>query len=250
VRIQSLARADAILNVIARAPEGRARLTQISEAAALNKNTTFSLLETLTALGYLVQDRSNREYSIGWRLFEFAKASQSDLDVTRLARAVMFEIHGQTSESVSLAIPLPLDALIVSTLEGTYGVRGARNQGRHVAYHAAAVGKVMLAFFREEDREAVLNRLSLTKLTKNSITSAPQLSKELAAVRRRGFALSMEEEEMGANAVATPVLSSLGEVLGGIAVWGPPSRLTRSRLIEVGAELASSCRKLMVSATS
>ena len=147
IRIQSLARANSILQAIARAPEGRARLTQISQTAGLNKNTTFSLLETLTALGYIVQDRNSREYTMGQRLFELAKAAKSELEVTRLGHAAMFELHGQTSESVSLAIPLSRDALIVSTMEGTYGVRGTRNQGRHVAYHASAAGKAMLAFF-------------------------------------------------------------------------------------------------------
>lgn len=246
VRIQSLARADTILQAIARSPDGRARLGYISKVTCLNKNTAFTLLETLIALQYALQDAVNREYSLGPRLFEFAQVAESKLNILTLARPPMLEIHGQTGESVSLAIPLPKDALLINTIEGTYGVRGARYQGRRVPYHAAAVGKVILAYLNAGDRERILLQSPLPKLTKNTITDLAQLAKEIKTIRRYGFALSIEEEEIGANAVAVPILTGLGEVLGAIAVWGPASRLNRSRLLLVGTNLILACGKLAV----
>jgi Transcriptional regulator len=43
VRIQSLARANGILEVVAAAPKGSASLTEVSQALGLNKTTVFNL---------------------------------------------------------------------------------------------------------------------------------------------------------------------------------------------------------------
>ena len=101
-----------------------------------------------------------------------------------------------------------------------------------------------MAYLSESDRERILLQSPLHKLTKNTITSRVQLAKEITTIRRRGFALSTEEEEIGANAVAAPILTRLGEVLGAIAVWGPASRLNREQLLQVGARLVLACRNL------
>ena len=81
-KIQSLSRADAIFAAIAAAPDGRIRLSELSEKLGLHKNSAFSLLETLQALGYVDQIQS-RQYMLGHRLFELARLSEADLDIVQ-----------------------------------------------------------------------------------------------------------------------------------------------------------------------
>ena len=57
VRIQSLARANGILEAVAAAPKGSASLTEISQALGLNKTTVFNLAASLVALGFLERGR-------------------------------------------------------------------------------------------------------------------------------------------------------------------------------------------------
>ena len=60
-RIQALARASAIIDVIAAGGEEGVGLSEISKATALNKTTAFNLLATLVTLRFIDQDRHSRQ---------------------------------------------------------------------------------------------------------------------------------------------------------------------------------------------
>jgi DNA-binding IclR family transcriptional regulator len=133
---------------------------------------------------------------------------------------------------------------VVSTVEGTYAVRGSRFQGQNAPYHASALGKAILAFQSDEDRALILQRLKLERFTSRTIVTADQLDEECGRIRDLGFAVSAAEEEIGASAVASPVFSRGGMVIGSLAIWGPSARLTRQRLAEHGQKLAKECQGL------
>ncbi len=95
----------------------------------------------------------------------------------------------------------------------------------------------MLAFLPASERDALLAMGELERLTSKTLTSKQTLVRQLEDVAKRGYALSLEEEELGANAVAVPLFSRMREVVGGLAIWGPAPRLTRDRLEGIGARL-------------
>ena len=243
-RIQSLERMDSILDVIAHAPEGGVRLTDISAKTGLHKNTVFSLLKTMVALGYCDHLRASQTYRIGRRTFELARNAERNLDIVTVVRPLMLRLVWQFRESLSLAIPANDCCLVVSTVEGTYGVRGSRFQGQYAPYHASALGKAILAFQSDEDRGAVIGRLRLERYTSRTLVTVAELEAECLHIRERGHAFSVAEEEIGASAVAAPVFSRGGLVLGSLAIWGPSARLTRQRLADYGQRLAAECRKV------
>src|SRR3954447_12483612 len=91
LRIQSLERADAILAAIAHSPDGCARLIDIAAGTGLHKNTVFSLLQTLVALGYCERSKE-RAYRIGRRTFELARVAERNIDLVTLVRPVMLRL--------------------------------------------------------------------------------------------------------------------------------------------------------------
>lgn len=50
-----------------------------------------------------------------------------------------------------------------------------------------------------------------------------------------GYAVDNEEHEVGVKCVASPIISYSNEVLGAVSISGPTSRITESRLEELGA---------------
>ena len=216
-------------------------LTRRAGRCGLHKNTVFSLLKTLVALGYCDHARDTQTYRIGRRTFELARNAERNLDIVTLVRPLMLRLVWQFRESLSLAIPGNDSCLVVSTVEGTYGVRGSRFQGQYAPYHASALGKAILAFQPDEDRATIIQRLKLERFTSRTIVTPAQLNEECVGIRARTFALSVAEEEIGASAVAAPVFSQGGLVIGSLAIWGPSARLTRQRLAEHGQKLAGEC---------
>ena len=51
------------------------------------------------------------------------------------------------------------------------------------------------------------------------------MQQDLAAVRDRGYALAVEEQEIGLVAIAAPVRSLDGEVIAAVIVSGPTFRI-------------------------
>ena len=243
-RIQSLERMDAILSVIAHADDAGIRLTDIALQCQLHKNTVFSLLKTLVALGYCDHARETQTYRIGRRTFELARNAERNLEIVTLVRPLMLRLVWKFRESLSLAVPGIDSCLVVSTVEGTYAVRGSRFQGQHAPYHASALGKAILAFQSDEDRDTIMQRLKLERFTSRTILTSEQLCQECQQIREHAFATSVAEEEIGASAVATPVFSRGGLVIGSLAIWGPSARLTRQRLAEYGQKLVKECNDI------
>ena len=158
-RIQSLERMDAILGAIAAAPDGAARLSEVAAETGLHKNTVFSLLRTLLALGYCEQSRQSGAYRIGQRSFELARMAERNFDIVRVVRPLMRRLALQYRESLSLAVPAHEGCIVVATVEGTFAVRGSRFQGQVAPWHASALGKAVLAWLPEEERAPILEGL-------------------------------------------------------------------------------------------
>jgi len=104
------------LATIAAAPDGRIRLSELSEKLGLHKNTAFSLLETLGALGYVDQIQS-REYMLGHRLFELARLSEADerLRAASVAAPVTVAAAPVAAKDVTGSVAPPATAVAAAT---------------------------------------------------------------------------------------------------------------------------------------
>lgn len=109
-------------------------------------------------------------------------------------------------------------------------LRMASRIGMRNHAHSCAVGKVLLAFLSDRERDKIIATKGLPKLTKNTIVDGDQLKKHLAHVRAGGYAVDGEENEEGIRCVAAPVRDDRGEVVAGISISGPSVRMTRQRI--------------------
>src|SRR6516225_11440985 len=69
--VQSLGRAFAILEAVARHREGIG-LAELSKLVGLHNSTTFHLAKTMVSLGYIRQERDSKRYRVGRPLFALA----------------------------------------------------------------------------------------------------------------------------------------------------------------------------------
>ncbi len=247
VRIQALARASAIIDVIATGDETGVGLTTISKATSLNKTTAFNLLASLAALGFVEQDAHSRQYRLGLRCLELGRQVQQRLQVSHLARPVLVDLCRKTNETVNLGIPGMLDFRVIDSFVGSRVFHGRANDDWRWMYHCTALGKAFLAGWDSLMRQSIYDSCELMGLTPNTITDLDTLEAQLAGFRERGYATDLEEYEIGVNGVASWVVDGLGEVAAAISVSGHSSRLTEAVMHRIAPDVVQAANAVSAS---
>jgi IclR family acetate operon transcriptional repressor len=237
-RIQSLARADAILGLVMQAGREGARLSSLAAGLKLNKTTVFNLVGTLMSLGYVVQDEISRAYRLGPRVLMLGLNAQRQNSLVDLAAPALERLCHDTRETVNLAVPLAESGVIVDSREGTYQIRLTSYAGTLAPYHATAVGKAMLAFLSPEQREAVLAG-PLPAVGPRSKTERAPIEAEIRQIRASRRAYDLEEMEQGAHCVAVPIFDATRTVCGAISVSGLRDRMGEAEMTKVGDAIAA-----------
>lgn len=224
VHIHSLARADAILEALLEL--GTASLADLCQKTRLKKTTAYYLVETLVGLGFATRCQDAKRYRLGARNIELGQAAKGRLDIATASRGSLVSLCARTKETVNLAVPYLLDAMIVESMEGEYGVRVTSYAGTRSPYHSSACGKAILANLQLQVRQAIYEARPLEARTLHTITEVAELEEQLAEIRKRGYALDIQENEIGAQCVAAPVFDGAAQVVGAISVAGPSPRFT------------------------
>ncbi|MGA8527968.1 MAG: IclR family transcriptional regulator C-terminal domain-containing protein, partial [Candidatus Sulfotelmatobacter sp.] len=96
--------------------------------------------------------------------------------------------------------------------------------------YCTAVGKVMLAYMPDDERERLLPQLTLQCLTPNTVSNFQELNSELFRVRKNGYACDLEEHELHIRCLAAPIWDHAGGVNASLSITAPVVRMAVTRL--------------------
>lgn len=218
--VQSVDRAISVLEILAR--RGEAGVSEVAAEIEVHKSTAFRLLGALEGRGLVEQAGDRGKYRLGVGLIPLAGAVSDRLDVTRQGQAVCERLAADVGETVNVAVLQEQWAVNVGQARGPSAVSTHNWVGQLTPLHCTSSGKVLLALAADPDRPLP----PLDRFTPRTLTDPAGLRAELAAVRASGFARTVEEYEIGLNAVAAPVRDRSGAVVAAVSVSGPSYRLT------------------------
>ncbi|SHG85545.1 transcriptional regulator, IclR family [Jatrophihabitans endophyticus] len=226
---QAVDRAAQLLRVVVEA-DAPISFTELVEESGLARSTVSRLLSALEA-NHLLERNGGGGYRSGALFAMFAARHDPWSQVARLADPILDAVVTAVGETVNLAIPRGGTVVQVAQADSAY-VLSARDWSQiDVPPHVSALGKVFFA------HEALpLPTGALDAWTDRSLTSADELDKQLASVRRKGYAVTRGELEIGLDAVAAPVRGPGGDVVAALGVSGPSARLD-GRLDDIGRQL-------------
>jgi IclR family acetate operon transcriptional repressor len=233
-----VARALALLDALAEHPEGLG-VSALARTIDVDASTASRLLATLADAG-LVRRSGRGPFQLGLRLLALADAVSDGLEVRDLAAPALRDLVAATSETVTLSVPGAGAAVTIDFVSGPGDVVTRARLGRPSVPHATAVGKVLLAF----DRGRELPAAPLTRYTDRTIVDPEVLARELASVRRRGWAEAAGERDRDLNALAAPVFARDGSLAAIVGVQGPAGRLTRARMRTIRGALQEAAERL------
>ncbi len=137
-------------------------------------------------------------------------------ELREVAAPFLIDVYEMAKDNVHLAVRDGRSALYVEKVAGRRSVALVSRNGGRLPLHATGVGKALLAYAPEEVVRAV--QANLTAHTPFTITDPARLVADLAEVRRRGYATTVDEMTVGASSVAVPVQASDGAVVASIGI--------------------------------
>ncbi len=203
-------------------------LSEISAGSGLAPATAHRLVRELVLWGALVRTDTGA-YAIGRRLWKLGMLAPDQSDLRDIASPFLYDIYGATLATVHLAIRDDDQVLYLDRLAGHTSVPAVSRVGSRLPLHATGVGKVLLAFAPTDVSRAVMG--ALTRMTQYTVTHPGQLDRELARVRREGYAQTVEEMTLGACSVAVPVRRGDGDVVAAIGIVVPSLKRDRAKLV-------------------
>jgi DNA-binding IclR family transcriptional regulator len=241
VGVQSLGRAFAILEEVARHREGIG-LADLSKLVGLHNSTTFHLAKTMVSLGYMRQEKDSKRYRVGRPLFALAASALDEIEMVNLATPVLEELSRETSESSHFAVRMGDAIVVIARTSGPGAFQLTDRVGVVRPAHCTALGKIILASLRPDQLKRFLERVDLKPSTKKSITDIPVLLREIAEVRRSGVAIDDGEFNPEVRCVAVPVTNFTGEIVGALGISAPIWRVSNQEL--------QSCAKVVQAAAT
>lgn len=248
--IAAVERAFKLLEALAGEAEG-ADLTVLAERLDLPVSATHRLLATLIERGFVMQHESSGAYGLTLKLSQLAFRNLDLRGLPDAGQIVLDELARTTREYCRLAVVEGESLTWIARAQGaTAGLRYEPPMGVGIVLHATATGKAWLASLPEPEalRIACARGFNAEGRTgPNALGDVDSLRLHLAETRRRGFALAVEEGEIGTVAMAMTFRAGPdadAPVAGTLSVAGPLPRMHEARRGEIAAALATAAREM------
>lgn len=218
--IQVIARASAIMRTLGEHPHGLS-LAAIAQAVDLPRSTVQRIVGALEA-EYLVEaiGRSGG-FRLGPAFGQLIHRTQTD--IISVVHPYLERLSNQLQESVSLSTPAGENVYVIDRIVAERELRVVFPIGIHVPLHSTSSGKALLSRLSDEQvRDLLPDPLPL--MTRNT-RDLPTLLKELATVRKTGFAIDQEENTEGLSSFSVLLDTYLGPF--SITVIVPSARAMR-----------------------
>ena len=192
--------------------------TQLCEDAGYPKSTTSRILAALER-----QDLLRRDDGGGWVpgavLEQYASGPSRHERLVREAMPSMERLGEITGETINLGVAMGHSVVQVAQVDSAFFLGSRDWVGVELPAHTSALGKVLYAFGAIETPTG-----RLEQLTPRTLASSRSLVSSFASIRRRGFAVTVDELEVGLTGIAAPVTAG-GTVIAALGLSGPTSRL-------------------------
>jgi IclR family pca regulon transcriptional regulator len=215
--VQSVAKAFAVLRAFG--PElPELTISEVAEAAGIDRGTSFRLLHTLCDLGFVAQVPNSKRFRLTLKCLELGYTALAHARLRDVARPLLNDLLAEVADAASLGMLDGPDVVYIERLQGDLGARHVdRRVGSRTGIYAAALGQAILAFAPVESQRAVLEMAPRVKLSERTITDVGALLERLAEIRARGWALSDGENAYGLRTVAAPIFDASGKAIAGIS---------------------------------
>lgn len=225
-----------------------ATVSEVATEIRLPRTTTYRVLETLCAAGYVFRDPADERYRLTIRVRTLADGFDDEAWVSDVARPALDELGREIVWPVSIATLLGTAMVLRETTDHRSPLAVERlAAGLRVPLLTSAAGRVYLAFCPEAQRETLVDILARSAREEDALArNRDELSRILNEVRAQGYATTVRARRVSDEvSLAVPVaiedraLACLSVRFGASAV---PMKLALERFLPRLREAAQRIR--------
>ena len=211
------------------AAERAVSVSDIARATGFNVSTAFRQLQTLVARGYVEQESGHRSYVLGPRFYQLATAYLKGKDLSTLVRPHLEALRDVVGETAYLVILSQGEIVQLCKADGQQVVSATMRSTQRDPAYCTATGKVLLSGLAPDALERYLGSVRMRAYTAQTITTRTQLERDLAKVRKQGYALDVEELAEDLCCVSVPVRDPNSQsIVAAISIAMPKNRFRRN----------------------
>jgi DNA-binding IclR family transcriptional regulator len=229
--VQSAERIFGILEALAET--GPIGIMDLSTRLELHKSTVHRLLMSLTCMGYVEQSDSGK-YALTFKIVQLSEKVISRSDIVFIVHPLIAELANECRETVHFVQRRGTEVFYLDKVASynpqESAIRMASQVGLTRPMYCSAVGKAILAEMKDEEVENIWNNSIIEKKTEHTITTLLELMKEIKEIRRNGYALDNEENELGVRCIAVCVRDLQGLPNNAFSISAPTVRMTEDRV--------------------
>jgi DNA-binding IclR family transcriptional regulator len=215
---------------------------EIADRLAAPRTSVADLLKVLQSRGFVAPTADGHGWRLDFRVAQLGNAYLHEFSVREIGRAAMRELSRRTGLTTQMAV---LDHGDIVYIERQDASRRASEPhvisdiGSRLPAYCTSLGKAMLAFLPDDEVDHLYGAPGqLVARTKNTITTLARLKSELSSIRRRGYAVDLEETTEGVVCVGSPILGADRRPEAAISVAGLRAGLAASEIESLGRTVA------------
>jgi DNA-binding IclR family transcriptional regulator len=235
--MRTLNRVLDILEVFFKIEDDNIRLSELARLSGLNKATVNRIVSDLVDRGYLNQPKPRGKYYLGTKFIRFNQLIMQKRKLEQVAPPHLTKLAESVEDCVLLSVLDGEQALVTAVTGSQHVLRIALEVGVRIPLYCTGQGKAILAGMTEAELDQYLSKVTLKRLTENTITSPNELKSHLKIVAREGVAYDDEDQLLGIRNVAAGIMNVDGKCIAAVGAIGPSVRMTRARMKEIALQV-------------
>ncbi|MBE1281682.1 MAG: helix-turn-helix domain-containing protein [Rhodobacteraceae bacterium] len=198
------------------AEQPRLSITDVAQAAELDRATARRCLLTLVELGYAEYD--GKFFALTPRVLRLGVAALASMPLPQIVQPWLDQLSDQVGQSCSVSVLEGAEILYVARAAQRRVMSIGLMPGSRLPAFCTSMGRVLLAALPRDEARSLIESSDLAPRTAHSLTDISDLMQELDRVRRQGYALVDQEVEIGLRALSVPLLNQRGETVAALNI--------------------------------
>lgn len=218
------------------ADTGPVVLADLCSHLDLNKSTVHRLLCSLIYMGYVKQDEETGKYFLSFKLFTLSNKLLNHMDILDTVRPFLKKLAHETGETVHFVQMDDTEAVYIYKEESHQNsVRMVSRVGSRIPLYCSGVGKAIAADMKDAQIEALWKKSKIQALTPYTITDYARFFEKIKQIRKNGYALDDEENELGVRCIAVSIPDYKNRPKYAFSISAPAVRMPDERIRELSS---------------